>query len=197
MTRKLCPVPAALVLLAMGWATRAESAPILFTDRDAFNQAVGDSTVVTFDQPEACTYDFVRRTCTVTYDNLVTFVFDAVGGVGVNSDSITLGRSGLAANGRVIMPVTAFGFDVIDAGQGLVPFGGQWFQLNGPQFFGLLSDTPFMPQFGYAPLGFTAPYSIDNLVVKTVPEPATVVLISLGCAAIGLSRRRRQPRPRA
>ena len=117
-------VISSLLFILLVSAVTADAGPILYTDRDAFNQAVGASTVVTFDQAQPCTYDFVRRTCTVTYDNLVTFTFDAVGGVGVMPDYITMGRSGLAASARVLAPVTAFGFDVISAGQGLVPVRG-------------------------------------------------------------------------
>ena len=191
-TKQFRRILAALVLLVVGSNARTEAAPILFTDRDAFNRVVGASTLITFDEPEACSINPQNLTCTVTYDDLVTFVFDAVGGVGVRPDHITMGRSGLAATGRVLQPVTAFGFDVISVGQGLVPFGGQWFQLNGPQFLGIVSDTPFMAQIGYTGLGFTAPYSIDNMAIRTVPEPTTVLLTALGCLAAGLHRKRRR-----
>jgi hypothetical protein len=183
---------AVVVLFLLSVAARAQAAPVLFTDRGAFDTAVGGgSSLVTFDNPDVVFVGEEFR-FSVTYDDLVQFWFD-ISGLGTVDDNLMLGANYQTGWGNVLEPVYAFGFDVIRESPDVrLYMQDQEFTPSAPQFLGFVSDVPFDANIYWtAYLGEGTPTSIDNLRIKTaVPEPSTLLLGALGCAALGLRRRR-------
>jgi hypothetical protein len=118
---------------------------------------------------------------------------------------ITLGGIGLTDTGTVLQPVTAFGVDISRATPGLsfatliaddsrlkVP-------LNGPAFLGLVSTTPFLAGVEYVPYIIDLPpvgkvpafsFTIDNIAIKTVPEPSSFLFLGIGLLALIVWRKK-------
>lgn len=185
------------VSLLLSVPTPAKAIPTLFTDRAAFDAAVGSYALLTLDEPSQVSFDAFHGVKTATYEQLLAFTFDNVGGDGVNPDgTVTLGNTGLGAFGTVLQPVTAFGFDVVK------PFlngtlsiadivaGSARFQVSlaGVSFLGVVSASPFLARVEYAtPIIHTLagpepafPFTIDNVAITTVPEPSSVMLLLAG-----------------
>lgn len=190
----------------VGQTQTSQATPLLFTDRTAFNAAAGRSTLLTLDAPGQIAYDPLvnRADYRATYQGLMTFQFDAVGGVGTNSDgTVTLGRTGLAASGWLLAPATAFGFDIFTNDYSFVDLdvrgsdgtSASWtIPTAGLQFLGVTSPTSFFATISYVgrPITFfpgyrgtSLGYTIDNVAIKTVPEPPS--LLSLGFALLAVA----------
>jgi PEP-CTERM motif-containing protein len=210
MTRSLCAAVATVAFLSVTQVAPAQAGAILFTDRTAFDQAVGGTTLLDFNNPTTCQQrPNDPGTCVASYGGLVQFWFDHAGFPAPPGDpmppAIPFGLGGQTVGTTLLQPVTAMGFDLIPLGTGVrVQVGGQSYNLDKPQFFGFLFDSPFtgslpvagQPLFG-GPPGFAAPFgetlsvfALDNLSLQTVPEPAT--LLTFGAAAsflLGFRRR--------
>jgi hypothetical protein len=214
MNRSLCATLAAVAFLLLVHAAPAQAGAILFTDRAAFNEAVGGGT--TFLDFEELTTCQPRQndpgTCVATYSGLIQFWFDHAGFPAPPGDpmphAIPFDVGGQTVGTVLLQPVTAMGFDLIPVGQGVrVQVGGQVYALDQPQFFGFLFDGPVTgglpivgqplmigqpPGPGGQPIGQTlSVFALDNLVLQTIPEPAT--LLTFGAAAsllLGFRRRR-------
>ena len=124
-------------------------------------------------------------------------------------NAIPFGLGGQTVGTTLLQPVSAMGFDLIPSGAGVrVQVGGQTYNLEKPQFFGFLFDSPMtgglpivdQPMSIGQPPGPGGPlvgqalsvFALDNLVLQTVPEPAT--LLTFGAAAsflLGFRRRAR------
>jgi len=183
----------ATVLFMVLSGRTAAAGTILYTDRAAFEAALGNFTLITFDDPvingpHTTADDF--HGFIVTYDDLVKFWFD-ISGLGTTDGSVTLGQTFQSGSANSLAPVTAFGFDVINTG-GFTNLGlvGHIVSPSSPQFVGVISDTPLFMQLTWsslAPSIFDDPTTtIDNLAIQTVPvpEPASGLLFALGCAAL-------------
>ena len=212
MTRSLCAVGAA-ALLVLGQAATAQAGAILFTDRASFNSAVGSTILLDFEEPTKCQPRAGDPgTCIASYGGLVQFWFDFAGfpvPPGQNMpNAIPFGVGGQSVGTFLLEPVTAVGFDLAPLGGPVrVQVGGQTYTLEKPQFFGFLFDSPLTgslplvgqpliisqpPGLGSQPIGQPVSlFSMDNLVLQTIPEPAT--LLTFGAAAsflLGIRRRR-------
>ena len=179
-----------LIILTVFLTTPALAGPIMYTDRAAFDAAAGEYTLITKDSPNyTVVYDpFVSPILSITYLDLITFYFDS-GGFCCNpnhvnpGDAFTLGVAGLASGGHVLQSVLAFGFDVTAVSLGDPPLlnptvssSGFSASLIGLSFMGVVSDTPFTANV----LAInTYDFSIDNLAIKTVPEPSSLLFLSL------------------
>lgn len=201
----------ALLLLAMvGLAARTEAGPITFSDRAAFEAAVGDFTLSDFNDPSqhpcAMNMDPSSYLCTGDYGGLTWRGDYANAGIWGGEFSFRIDASStLTPTERI----RAFGFDVVggdfetmgDMGFSYRLGGGHEISLILAQhsFFGVLFD----PRDELLSLNFFAPpgtrlgswpaVTIDNLAVATttVPEPTTLLLFGLGLTAAMMRRRRR------
>jgi hypothetical protein len=191
-------LPAAALFAAMWLAAQAEASPIIYTDRDAFLAASSTTTLFTMDNPQVqWPYSPPNNFpgFIVTYQeggDSVEFLFD-ISGMGTTNGSLALGTSYQSGWGFVSAPVLAFGFDVLyqDAGMRL-NIMGQTVQPTSP-FVGVVSDTPLTPYFSWSATGgnLNTHTVIDNMLITTVPEPTTLLMTGLGCAALTLTRRLR------
>ncbi len=178
-----------------------QASPILVTDRTVFNAATGPVTLLTLDAPPQIQYDPLVNSADyrATYQGLMTFQFDAVGGIGINSDgTVTLGRSGLTAGAWLLAPATAFGFDILPNNYSFVDLTvkendgtlASWtIPTAGLQFLGVTSSTPFLANISYIgrPItffpgytGLSLGYTVDNVAIKTVPEPSSLLFLGFG-----------------
>ena len=210
MTRSLCAAVATVAFLVLAQAEPARAGAILFTDRADFNAAVGGTTLLDFEEPNTCQpRQNDPGTCVATYGGLIQFTFDHAGFPAPPGqpmpNAIPLGAGGQNVGTALLQPVSALGFDLIPFGSGVrVQVGGQTYTLEKPQFFGFLFDSPLtgeLPLVGQSlptgqppgPGGQTfSVFALDNLVLQTIPEPAT--LLTFGAAAsflLGFRRRAR------
>jgi hypothetical protein len=211
MIRYLSVTLSAAAFLLWGQVAPAQAGAILYSDRTAFNQAVGNSTFLDFEEPTKCLplpYD--PGTCTATYGGLIQFWYDHVGfpvPPGENMPhAIPYGLGSQQVVTVLFEPVMAIGFDLRPVTPGArVQFGSQTYDLDQPQFFGFLFDSPLtgvvplysLPLLDGQSLGpsgqsyVLSQFTLDNLAVQTIPEPAT--LLTFGATAsllLGLRRRR-------
>jgi len=169
--------------------------PIIFTDRAAFNAAVGDTTLLTLDtlppsqlNPEGGSNLFRF----IIVENVLRFDGEGLFGSSVPGTFCFCSPSGFEIGGITVDPVLAIGMDItpiLPPGTTLsatIILGGQSFVLTEPQFLGFLYTDPSI--FGISqgfrlPGGFST-FTIDNVAIKTAPEPSSVILVAL--AVIGL-----------
>ncbi len=214
MTRSLCAAVATVAFLVLAQAEPARAGAILFTDRADFNAAVGGTTLLDFEEPNTCQpRQNDPGTCVATYGGLIQFYFDHAGFPAPPGqpmpNAIPFGLGGQTVGTALLQPVSAMGFDLIPSGAGVrVQVGGQTYTLEKPQFFGFLFDSPMtgglpivdQPMSIGQPPGPGGPlvgqalsvFALDNLVLQTIPEPAT--LLTFGAAAsflLGFRRRAR------
>jgi hypothetical protein len=199
---------AGLVFLAQGRIV--EGAPIVFTDRAAFDAATQPNLFDDFSAPVQCAV--TPPFCDITYSG-VTFRFDSPDyPMSPASAPLSLGALDVGPTfvvGATFSPSTAIGFDVFQLGS--LPFGlrvmprirqadgteifGASMTVSTPGFFGLhLNDGSLLTGLGLSPIqtsGSETLAGIDNLSRSVaVPEPATLVLFGAGAVAL-LARRRR------
>jgi len=211
--KMVCALFVALALVG----TRADASAIIFTDRDAFNAAVQPNARVGFDEPGHVSCDFNAGCLPFLVFDGGLFrlredfeVFASSNTSIVNGqivlNSLTIGGFGFSSVGTTV-PSLAVGFDVTPVGgpvtltviAGASPF--PTFALNAPQFLGFLFDDPstqlgwvvappnLCPGFEPQPGCRTSVAVIDNISLRTVPEPATVLLF--GAGATLFTRRKR------
>jgi hypothetical protein len=203
--RRLLKVGCAMLLLtAFGTASRIEAAPIIFTDRDAFNLAAEPGAPLTITDVTLST-----GLIHVTYGNMLPVVFDSEGLMHSNCTpnplaktcgSIPFGGGSLGASFTsvepFVSPIKAVGYEVV----GTFELFGRVIHATTPEFIGFVFDEPTttmpLPQFVYIPdpmqpLPLQAPFNIQNVVVTALPEPATLLMFG-SAAAVCLVRRRRR-----
>ena len=163
----------------------AEAGPVVFTDRDVFNLVVGEHTLITFDDPLPC--QRIRFSCVVTISGVDFGVFAEIVPEGsIIQDALTT-TAGSAVFAGFPAGTIAVGFDLafspgVGASVSFSP-GIPTFALTEPGFFGLLSPGVDLTGVLWSPLNCCAQeVQIDNVAVKTVPEPATGVMF--GAAAV-------------
>jgi PEP-CTERM motif-containing protein len=187
------------VALLIGSGGTASAAPIVYTDRSAFDLAAQPDAHITFDADFSdCHFD--SFTCSHTFDGLLNVAYDFAG-VGLLGDSIALGPwNGQTSGASFLQPVTAFGFDLVSVQTPGGPhpadfhFGGLTLPIDAlgaglPLFFGVILDQPVTSINAFATVSYATPqgnlaaFTIRDLSVRTVPEPATVLLLGAGLAA--------------
>lgn len=164
--------------------------PIVFTNRAAFDAAVGNYTRLTF-EPGSGQISTTGQGIAITYGNLVKFEYDLPPGAKDpnTGGTIIMGvPDGFQTIGRVLSPVTAFGFNTLSfsPGSGTVMVSGVFgpipssgydvrFALAGLSFLGFVSDTPFTPIIITGPDANAKPcrMTIDNMAIKAVLPPPT------------------------
>jgi hypothetical protein len=175
----------------------AHGTPLLYTDRAAFESAIGPTTVYDFG-PVTPVFNPNTSTSDLVYDGMKAMIDSAEGGEAINAvNTGTLRANNYAFVLRFTTPRSAFGFDVVQT-------TGAPFMLGIPEyiivaglsgFVGITLDTPVSGlvvfPWTYPGDGSVArsPVTIDNVTVKRVPEPATRLLMALGTTM--LYRRRR------
>jgi PEP-CTERM motif-containing protein len=210
---------AATFFLAALATTPAMAAPIVYTDREAFNAAVGETRLITFETFTGFQIPTRPYDAGFTYDNLVTHSGDIEDIAAASAgDYITFGLTFNVLPARLLEPVTAVGFDVtpltprhwVNGGELPLPpealvvlvWTGDFttYRVTDPQFLGFVFDATvddLRVTGGDIAGGFArSVFSIDNMAVKTsVPEPALTTLLLLGAGGLGaarwVSRRRR------
>lgn len=180
-----------VIIAAALLTTSALAAPIIFTDRTAFDTAVGGTTLLTFDSPVSWTINGCCGGGTV--DNLLKFDADYVDIFGVNTIPGSLCSCYTILTGvfvSTIDPVLAFGVDITP----LVPnatinINGLTFMLSRPQFLGFLYSDPssfiMFPEHTFVN-GFVerSTFAIDNVAIKSAPEPSPLLLLACGLAVL-------------
>lgn len=196
------------LLLTVLAATPALATPIIYTNRAAFDTAVGSYTLLTLDAPDSFSYVntsyindgvCIPGVCSYGGQLLLASVPDYNCGCGIYGTINTSNMTTIAA-GR---PVTAFGFDVFVGGPpdsptfmdiavyGATPFSLS-VQADDLSFFGITDSSPF----GIDLSSHTFPFGIDNVAMKlvAVPEPATIILLPAGLAILAAWRARQRKR---
>lgn len=188
-------------LLSTALAPSAHAIQI-FTDRAAFDAAVGASTAIAFNTPAIGSISPIHpQSLSYTFDGLVTtgFADNAAlpGGPTPNAQenfcfcSMVTPLSLFSVN-----PVLAFGADIVPIDPHVsLRLGDQMIVVSQPQFLGLLVTEPAILGIGqtrgpFGP-GITR-FTIDNVALKTasVPEPAYSLLLPLIGLALIVARRR-------
>jgi hypothetical protein len=214
MTKYLQIACSTALICIMGNPAKVAAATITFTDRDAFNAAVGSTLRVGLDEPGNARCDFAEG-CPVDAvfdDGLFRFSGDFLDFPGVNFQTgvlpyVSIGAFSPSISGTIV-PSWAVGFDIIPAGGPVrvsMFFGSSLsstFVID-PQFLGFLFDEP-ITSLGWS---LTPPIQcstgtpgtsscqrtiaiVDNIVLRTVPEPATVLLFGAATMLLSAGRRR-------
>lgn len=186
------------IVLFAATTPSALALPIIFTDRAAFNAVVGETTQVTFSSPVVFTphtnpdgtknFDFG----TGTVDDLLMTGGDREIFVGMNDIPgafcfcSTFGAGGFGLG--TINPVLAFGVDITPLQpNAVISFVGSKFVLTEPQFLGVLYSEPTFSGIGQT-FGLTSPepsrFFIDNVAIRTVPEPASLLFLGFGALCL-------------
>jgi hypothetical protein len=186
--------------------TPATAVPLLFTDRAVFNAAVGDTILITFDEPLSFQPSGPSFTDQVAIVDGIFRVGGDHAGL-VPATTMQPGSVGLVANtgfgAGTLDPVLAFGVDVtphtpicgptcdfVIAGFGMA---GTSFRITQPQFIGFLFTEPTSVGISASNFGLvvdSTPYNIfsriaiDNVAIKTVPEPSILFLLGLSLTAV-------------
>jgi len=189
----------------IGSLSKAEAATIIFTDRAAFTAAVQPNATILFDVPGTVHCDFAQG-CPpflIFDDGLFRFkedfvFFMASGASGPNEgslDYLSIGSFSPGISGTLV-PSLAVGFDISPRGGTVTvaTVGGTFFTIEAPQFLGFQFDEPitqlawFLAPPGQGLSGKTA--IVDNIVLKTVPEPSMLLLFGSAAAMLFAHRRR-------
>lgn len=179
----------ALLLLGIVHVSLPDSGratPIIFTDRVAFEAYVGASTLLPLDKPTVVA-DIPFSQMHITYNNILRLDLDLGLYLGYTSGPIGLNQAGLFWSGRTLVPVTAFGFDIISAHpNAYVSLGGSSYTVGNLNFLGLVSPDPVIVGMGGGLCGggIVCPFIADNFTAKPVPEPSAVLLLAVGLAGL-------------
>lgn len=187
-------------LLIVGLTPSAHAITTIYTDRTAFEAAAGAATVLTLDNP-AVVADVPHGRIHVTYDNLVQFNLDLnlyLGGP--TPGTISTGDASLWWNAVTLVPVTAFGFDIVkaDPNAHLGVSGILGLQnVDGLTFVGVVSTDPFIGGLGFGGgchiLGnLSCRVEFDNITLTTVPTPEPAYWLSLPAILMALALVRRR-----
>ena len=208
-TLTLRPLTAAASFLTLA-ALAALAAPgaraqVFFTDRAAFNAAAGGGlSFESFETPfaPAPTVNFPGFSISETGAISNTVFSDPFGATDGSLAAVYRDNDNSVSTFAFTSPVTAFGLDVTTSTATTVLVGGDIsssFSLfaNTPQFFGVISTTPFSTvtfnASGPPEVGFDA-VSFGTAAVGVVPEPGTLALVGTGLlplAGVVVRRRRR------
>jgi PEP-CTERM motif-containing protein len=201
-TTTRCLLGALMIVAVAGLARTTEAAPIVFTDRAAFELAAQPNLFEDFDGPLVqCV--FVGPGCQITYSGL-TFQYDTPNvpySIQQNPPPSSLGQVRVGPDLTVLLsfaPIRAIGFDA--SGFGANPFeldvfiGGVLHTIDQPGFLGFLAP-PGTTYTGLSLFSNNQQLSfIDNVAATTIPEPATLLLFAAGSSAVFASRRYRHTR---
>lgn len=170
----------------------AMATSMVFTDRVTFNAAVGSHALLTLDAPDPVpTSQLVSQVnngyFNATYSDLFTVTYDSAAfnpsrPGGAPSGQVVFGAGGgFTTIGKIGQPATAFGFDIVHtvSSPSFLVLNGTAYQLNGLSFLGWLSDTPSTFEMYNTSHGTPAVFVIDNVAIKTVPEPSTAIFLVL------------------
>jgi hypothetical protein len=196
-------VASSIIALVVIASHKAEASAILFTDRVAFNAAVNDATLFgSFPDPFCRPVSIFVSLCTVTFlpvevssfenifqgGDLLTFVGD--------SPQVHF-RIFRSVGDQVLIPVDAFGFDLVSIDSPLrltfASFGGLEgsISLFEPSFVGVLLLNDTFNGFQFWPSSSTSVVQIDNVAVRAVPEPSSLMLVGAGVTLLIWRRPRR------
>ena len=202
-----------IIVLVVIASHTAEASAVLFTDRGDFNAAVNDVTLFgSFPGANCRQVSIVVSLCTVTFLPVEVISFEDIlqGG-----DRLTFGedfadgfpRTATVTFGtfrsvgdQVRIPVDAFGFDLVSLDSPLsltfASFGGLEgsISLFEPSFVGVLLLNDTFNSFWFRPSSSTSVFQIDNVAVRAVPEPSTLLLFGIAAGAIGVGARKRSHR---
>jgi hypothetical protein len=204
-----------VVLLAALAPTPATAAPIVYTDRAAFDAAVGVTTPVHFTAGFCDPPPFPPDRSSCYYGNVLNVsAMNAAQAVIPLVDELFVGIDWAKPTVSVINPVTAIGFDVTtnrgwfqDTGvsvmtlsgseAGAIFFGDPYEITARHSFFGFVFEEPTTatdvirtPEIWKMVDGrpVSAQYSVTNVVAQPVPEPGVMTLLFLGAGGLGAAR---------
>jgi hypothetical protein len=194
-------------LFVGAFALRASAAPIFFTDRAAWEAAANPNVLLTFDTFQPLEPGALPHTFGTTYADIFRISGDITGAGQVYNGGPgglqLIANTGFGAG--TTAPVWAFGVDVtpLMCGNCVTPEATftvgpvRMENVTAPQFIGIVFDTPTVVSVAPGivrglPGGLLSPSQIfvDNVAVTTVPEPATLLLLSMGLCVTGYSRNR-------
>jgi len=196
------------LLFVLATAIQAHAAIIPFASRVAFDASFPTASIEDWDGFAAgTTFPDGTTTAGITYTSSAGSALVTGGSVGTTPPNV-LGDDAVGFFQPVdtitfgfATPITAFGIDfntfattagsytaTTDGGDVAPsvfdPFPG----FSTGQFLGFLSTDPFSSVTIAATVGFG--YSLDTMRTDLIPEPASLVLVSLGLVGLGLLRRR-------
>jgi PEP-CTERM motif len=205
-----------LTLFTGFFASPAHADTIVLTDRDAFNFAAQPNLLLSVTDFDA----FQLRVARVTYGDILPVVFNflefgllfvrcpppsAIGCTSLPQGRTVLDPVGFPPSSSILVepfttPITAVGYDLI----GTFSIFGQTIEATSPMFFGFLFDEPttllplpdvvasIVQDPGGEPVAvqITLPYFAENIAVRIVPEPTTLLLFGVAASAL-LGRKRR------
>jgi hypothetical protein len=190
-----------LITLVILLTTPAMATPIIFTDRTAFDAAVGGTTLIT-DFPSVDSGPVPGTCCGCCLVGTVDGVLrlgpsDVNAWAGVGGPSLVFNGESGGISATTLHPVTAIGFDMTPlpsfSGNLPTPYSelfstGGHFIFTQPQFLGFLFPQPTI--FSMSGTLFSA-FAIDNMAIKTVPEPPSWLLLACGLAVLAGWRSRK------
>jgi hypothetical protein len=202
-------------IIAITSARLAGAAPILYTDRTAFEAAVASTHTITFDERVSCESNVVRgRTPSTdlfcTFDDLLELEGDHSGvAFAQTGGALRLGQYSEGFDDFLALrPFMAYGFDLMP----MVPFyvgvpppspspiarvalfGASEHLIATPSFFGVVfsewqpAGTDLLQLMSVPGVGFSR-VVVDNVSIAPVPEPTTVLLLIMSLSFLALVRR--------
>ncbi len=190
------------LLVVVLQAVPAHALNMVFTDRTAFDAAVGGYTLLDLNTPDPIplnelTAQISTGFYTVTYSDLFAITYDSsawrpANPSGAPGPLAAFGAGGgFLTVGRILEPVTAFGFDIPYIGSTVTPthptpsptfivINGTAYQLDGLSFLGFMWDAPTTVKIDNSAPTDGKSFGLDNLAIKTVPEPSSLLLLAAG-----------------
>jgi hypothetical protein len=186
-----------LLTLLLIPTVNAIAAPIIYTDKAAFESAAGQTLSIDLANPTSIEVNQSNYVIRVAFGDLVLFSSDVTGASHLTEKGVQLDGNGGAL--AILEPITGFGFDLDyfwelsririwgvgdpyhEIGQPSIGFDIP----EGTTFFGVLFHSPTI-------IGITsdvsnaagvAGYAMSGLQLRTVPEPSTFLLLGLGMLA--------------
>ena len=201
--------------------TPSRAAITSFIDPSAFDAALAGSPTITETYEALALGTLIPSGATVngiTYNSfpigtaggLVTSAFNAIGSQSLATDRLESTQDfffpGESFSVSFTSPIRAVGiyFNVVNS-PALNPYlyvntpvgtatgggAGDVPDISSLFFVGLISDVSFGAATFGATLDAPSGYNVDNLIRASIPEPATLMLLGLGLAGLGFSRRKR------